>query len=41
VIKATIDQSYNALNRSFKLVSYFPDPLKKARLETRDKEEND
>jgi hypothetical protein len=40
VIKAAIDQSYNALDRSFKPVGYFPDPPKKARLETRDEEEN-
>ncbi|GAB7336844.1 hypothetical protein MBLNU13_g00015t1 [Cladosporium sp. NU13] len=40
VIEAAIDQSYNALDRSFKPVGYFPDPPKKARLETRDEEEN-
>ena len=40
MIEAAIDQSYNALDRSFKPVGYFPDPPKKARLETRDEEEN-
>jgi hypothetical protein len=40
VIKAAIDQSYNALDRLFKPIGYFLDPPRKARLETRDEDEN-
>ena len=40
MIEAAINQSYNAFNRLSKPVRYFPDPPKRARLETRDEEEN-